>query len=215
MGIEKDTERFFNRLFHTESGCTEYRGANNGGYGSAWFDGKQRSATHVAWFLKHGQWPHLYVLHRCDNPPCCNPDHLFLGTAADNIHDCMAKGRLPKGETHVSAKLKQSEVDEIRELCKTTISLEEIGSRFGLSVNGVSRIKQRRSWDDGVKPHRKPHSPHKRAMKIEFEGKTYGISELSRLTGVMGSTLKNRYMAGLRDQDLLQRKPYKSRSPLI
>jgi hypothetical protein len=194
------------------------RGSNNSnGYGLMVFGGKHRVATHIAWFLAHGVWPgKKFVLHKCDNPPCCNPDHLFLGTAADNAKDCIDKGRKPRGEKCKYSKRSQSQIVEIRALCATSMSLEEIGSKFGMSASAVSQIKERRIWDDGTKPPRKPYAPHKNAMRIEFGGKTYGISQLSKLTGVRGDLLKSRYLAGLREQELLQRKPYKKRSlPLI
>jgi hypothetical protein len=64
------------------------------GYGLQKFHGKTRLAHRVAWMLAHGEIPDgLCVLHRCDNPPCINIDHLFLGTHADNVADKMAKGR--------------------------------------------------------------------------------------------------------------------------
>lgn len=77
-----------------------------GGYGQLRVDGHQATAHRVSWELAHGPIPpgHGYhgtcVLHRCDNPPCCNPSHLFLGTNADNMADMKAKGRQARGDTH-------------------------------------------------------------------------------------------------------------------
>lgn len=77
--------------------CWEWTGARlPRGYGFAWDNavGANRLAHRLAWELTNGPIPDdLWVLHRCDNPPCVRPDHLFLGTAADNAHDMMAKGR--------------------------------------------------------------------------------------------------------------------------
>lgn len=67
-------------------------------YGTFYFQGKNRKAHRVAFYLKHGRWPEPNGLHSCDNPPCCNPRHVFEGTDADNAADRVAKGRQAKGE---------------------------------------------------------------------------------------------------------------------
>jgi hypothetical protein len=67
---------------------------NRDGYGSFRVDDHTESAHRVAWVEENGPVPEgMDVLHHCDNPPCCNPRHLFLGTAADNARDSVAKGR--------------------------------------------------------------------------------------------------------------------------
>lgn len=67
---------------------------STGGYGLAKYKGRRRIASRVAWELTNGPIPGgMQVLHHCDNPPCCNPAHLFLGTVADNVADMIAKGR--------------------------------------------------------------------------------------------------------------------------
>ena len=79
-----------------ENGCEVWTGElNEKGYGRRRFrDGKNRRIHRVVWELRNGPIPDgLLVCHRCDNPPCCNPEHLFLGTHADNVLDMMAKGR--------------------------------------------------------------------------------------------------------------------------
>jgi hypothetical protein len=72
-------------------------------------------AHRVSWAIHYGQVPDdIQVLHRCDNPQCVNPSHLFLGDSTDNNRDTFAKGRQPIGEQHGGSKLKWDQVREIR-----------------------------------------------------------------------------------------------------
>lgn len=75
--------------------CWEWQGSRNArGYGQIRKDGRYIYAHRAAYELTHGSIPEgLCICHHCDNPPCCNPDHLFAGTMADNMHDRDAKGR--------------------------------------------------------------------------------------------------------------------------
>lgn len=75
--------------------CWEWqRSLNNGGYGRSHFNGKQIKAHRLSFLLTHHEIPEgMLVLHKCDNPKCVNPDHLFLGTHYDNMQDMKAKGR--------------------------------------------------------------------------------------------------------------------------
>ena len=79
--------------------CWEWTaGQNSDGYGNFNFPNKTKSAHRVAWILTYGPIPMgICVLHSCDNPSCCNPEHLFLGTNQDNMNDLAEKGHL-KGE---------------------------------------------------------------------------------------------------------------------
>jgi hypothetical protein len=75
--------------------CWEWkRGRRKSGYGKLWYNGKTTLAHRVAWLKTYGPIPEgLCVLHKCDNPPCVNPSHLFLGTNKDNSRDKENKGR--------------------------------------------------------------------------------------------------------------------------
>ena len=91
-------ERFWPKV-RKGDGCWEWTGQlNHRGYGQVGGH-RHRKATHrTAWELTHGPVPPgLFVLHHCDNPPCCRPDHLFVGTARDNVLDMYRKGRHPGG----------------------------------------------------------------------------------------------------------------------
>lgn len=85
----------FERTDKKENGCWEFTGFKNlKGYGKLRSSGQQL-AHRVSWVIHNGDIPKgMLVCHKCDNPPCCNPDHLFLGTAKDNAHDAIKKGRI-------------------------------------------------------------------------------------------------------------------------
>lgn len=93
----------------------------------------------------------MKACHRCDNPPCCNPSHLFIGTQSDNMADCGRKGRHPgpglHGGDHPIAKLSESDVIEIRRLYATEkLTQTELGRQFGVGQAAISGIILRKSW---------------------------------------------------------------------
>lgn len=154
--MTKDT--FFSILKAAESGCMEWTRKTlpppGFPYGRLRVNGKDILAHRYAYQLCHGEIPvGMCVLHRCDNPKCCNPAHLFLGTQLDNVKDrdakgrCGAKGQRILGERSGSTKLSNQDVLDIRrasaERGETTIS---IGARYGLHPSCVSRIITRKTW---------------------------------------------------------------------
>jgi hypothetical protein len=80
-----------------ECGCWLWTGSvDKSGYGTTKLDGKWRTMHRLSWEYHNGQIPKgLQVLHKCDVPSCINPEHLFLGTQKDNVHDGIRKGRYP------------------------------------------------------------------------------------------------------------------------
>jgi len=147
-------ERFWKRVTpgpFTE--CWLWQGVKRNGYGmlSADRTGKGIGAHRVSWMIHFGEIPDgLFVCHRCDNPSCVNPAHLFLGTLRDNHADMMAKGRdghgAAKGISNPSAKLTESQVKEIRAMAAQGMTQVEIGQRFGITQAHVSDIVLRKVW---------------------------------------------------------------------
>jgi hypothetical protein len=146
-------ERFWKKVIQGD-GCWGWTGATTSGYGVVFHSSRPgfRSvlwrAHRVSWELHFGPIPEgLCVLHRCDNPPCCNPAHLFLGTRADNNADMAAKGRKRcgdrRGGNNGHTKLTEAQIPEIRE---ATGTLASIGSRYGVTRATISNIKQRKCW---------------------------------------------------------------------
>jgi hypothetical protein len=134
---------------------TAYR--NNCGYGL--IGGGRRGAgmlraSRVSWVLAHGDIPKgLWVLHRCCNPPCVRPSHLYLGTHKDNCRDMVRDGHSLKGERNPFAKLSPRTVVLIR---RATGENAEIGRRYGVTGPTVSEIKTGKIWRHVGGPRRAP-----------------------------------------------------------
>jgi len=133
-------------IIETKLGCLEVinRARNEWGYPVMRIYGKQERVHRVIWRECFGEIPPgLCVLHRCDNPACVNPYHLFLGTNYDNIMDRNSKGRQAKGEQQGNSKLVAEQVKEIR---RSSASGVEIARQYKISQPHVSRIKTMKTW---------------------------------------------------------------------
>lgn len=118
------------------------------GYGKTFFFGKDWRAHRLAYYFTHGSVPGL-VCHRCDNPPCCNPSHLFAGDHSVNALDRAQKKRgfMPKGELHHHAKLTAEDVIRMRQLyAKGGWSYSRLGLMFGLHSCSIGQIIRRERW---------------------------------------------------------------------
>lgn len=143
-------DRFWEKVVKSE-GCWEWSGYCREGYGRISIGNQVfRSAHRVSWELHNGLIPDgLFVLHRCDNTRCVRPDHLFLGTKAENNHDRHLKGRSGShaGELNGRRKLSAVDVVEIRRMFtpwKCTYS--DLAKRFGVSSSTINSVVNRRTW---------------------------------------------------------------------
>lgn len=123
------------------------------GYGYVWRDGRQYRAHRVAYCDHNGvsleSIKGIFVRHTCDNPPCINPHHLILGTAADNMADKVSRGRQSRGETHTIAKLTQKQVTRIREVYKPrdpVFGAAALARLYGVCSSTVNQIITGRNW---------------------------------------------------------------------
>lgn len=151
------------------------------GYGQFKVKGKSLLAHRIAWELTYGPIPDgLRTCHHCDQPSCANPEHLWLGTDAENIADRDAKGRANplSGEQNAQAKLSSSEVKEIRSLYKPgSVKQKDLGeiykvsnSQISLIVRGKSRTKACNEAADRLLPV---------IPKVMFKGELNGRAKLT------------------------------------
>lgn len=146
---------------------TGSKGSKNDTYGKIKLRSYVTVRTHrLSYVLYYGHVPgDLCVCHRCDNPECVNPLHLFLGTNAENTADKVAKGRWKggdqTGEKNGAAKLTASQVDQIKALISVGYTNTAIGKRFGITHSLVSRIRRGRSW--GAEPMQPKYQSLKRS----------------------------------------------------
>lgn len=105
-------------------------------------------AHRIAYFLTYGDFPEsAHICHRCDNPPCCNPKHLFLGNPQTNNQDKVSKNRQHKGMTHPFHKLTDADVRKIRKgYAAGGTSLSIIAREYGMAVSTIHALIQRRTW---------------------------------------------------------------------
>jgi hypothetical protein len=155
-GGEMNTIEGFTRNISITGGCWVWNaGHSSAGYGKVRWRNRVMGAHRAAWEIFQGPIPTgLLVLHRCDNPPCVNPGHLFLGTQGDNVRDCAHKGRFygrthspQRGEQNNAAKLTAEKVREIRSLYSAGgVIFRELGLKYGVTCSGIECVVNRKTW---------------------------------------------------------------------
>jgi hypothetical protein len=125
--------------------CWNWTGhLGRGGYGIFWLDGKNKRAHRVIWEHINGPVPdNLQVCHTCDNAKCVNPNHLFLGTALDNQHDSISKGRKAFGER---CNRRVFTEEEVREILTSKETHTALAAKYGVMREYISQIKRGQHW---------------------------------------------------------------------
>jgi HNH endonuclease len=147
-------EDFWSRVdVRGQDECWLWKGkVNNFGYGRI---GGCRTAHRMAYQLTHGSIPEgTFILHKCDNPPCCNPSHLYAGTPADNVRDMLARNRNAKvkpnmrGEANHAAKITWEQAREMRRMKAIGMRVMQIARIFGVHWGIVSRATLGQSFNE-------------------------------------------------------------------
>lgn len=140
-------DRFWPKVDKTETCWLWTAGKDNKGYGCLATGTGFDRAHRVAWILCNGEIKDgLEVCHKCDNPSCCNPDHLFLGTHAENMGDCVKKERQSRGEKNGHAIITEEIVRSIRRLASQGMNRTSIANKFSLGKTHVDKIIWRTRW---------------------------------------------------------------------
>jgi hypothetical protein len=151
-------QKLKNSIMITPSDCWEWQlGRGRRGYGHVWVKGKTKKAHRLSYEAFVGEIPNgMLVCHHCDNPPCINPKHLFLGTPQDNIRDSIRKGRFPgvivnrknlaRGERMNTAKLTEIQIKRIRAEYLKGCLQSEISRKYGVNQQSISGIVTGKTW---------------------------------------------------------------------
>lgn len=132
----------YEKLVIKQDGCWQWNGATQKGYGALLFMRKNIRAHRASWILHNGQIPDsMHVLHKCDNPPCSNPEHLFLGSHKDNMKDMRSKGLHRQ-----YSKLTLDQVKQIKISLCAGEKVEDIRKRYGVGFSTINDIKDGRTW---------------------------------------------------------------------
>jgi hypothetical protein len=150
MVITEEQKKLFwsNVSIGSEDECWDWKLCkSHNGYGRVTINYITQRTHRISWILTNGTIPDgLCVLHRCDNPACCNPSHLFLGDVKDNTCDKCIKDRQLKGEDAGMAKLTDEDVINIRDLYNSYMRISHIARMYNMSEGAIAGIVKNRKW---------------------------------------------------------------------
>jgi hypothetical protein len=150
FSLQKRIPQFWARVKVTANSdrCWEWTGyCLKSGHGVTSRKAEVMLAHRFAWFITHGEVPSgLHVLHSCDNPPCVNPNHLFLGTHQDNVADMVSKGRQQRGERCHLSKYTEDVVRLLKERLRSGWTVRKCSEVMGIPYNTVGAINRGYSW---------------------------------------------------------------------
>lgn len=145
--VRQSREDAFNKWIDKAGDCWIWTGAINdkrGGYGVFSYAQKTRGAHVVALEFDGRPVPKgMYACHRCDNPACVNPGHLYVGTPSDNVRDMLLRGRNQHGEAHYAAKLTEADVVSIRHDVRKA---SKIAVEYGVTESNIHAVKSLKTW---------------------------------------------------------------------
>ena len=146
MFSAKSLARYWSKVKKTDDGCWEWVGSRQQrGDGNLRAAGRDYLAHRVSWEIAHGPIPAgMLICHHCDNPPCVRPDHLFLGTQADNIRDMFNKGRSRGSQSKLSAK----QVAEIRRARQSGEKVRVLARLYGVHRNTIYALISGRTYKE-------------------------------------------------------------------
>jgi hypothetical protein len=141
-----DTARYWSKVNKTDE-CWIWTAATTRGYGVITIARQLHYAHRLGWEIANGPIPvGLHVLHRCDNPPCVRPEHLFLGTAAENLRDAAKKHRMSSGEQRSNHKATEADVLKMRDLHRQGLNARQMADQFPIGERTIRKILARRNW---------------------------------------------------------------------